>query len=422
MKRVFLKISVAYISMLIFFVVSMWGIHCIPRDFIRENVKESAYILQREGLYKKFFNFGLFQLDNYTDALMMSIAVATDDVRPLYSSMANCVILEQGDPIEAALYGAEHESDGFEKGIYARYWHGYQLFLRPLLCITNINGIRVINYVLLFLLAFICLRLLWYNVSKESAVILGLLMIVINFPMIPYSMQFSTCFYLMFISTIVLLAVHGISRDYSNLLTMFFVVGGATSFFDFLTTPLLALGIPLTVYILKMHPQEKVRCIFNLCFLWGLGYGLIWVSKWMIGSVMIGENIVGNAINQFLFRTSTSSLEGEVITMDSFVGLVQACVARHGLQNIISIQHMVCLIGICFALAFFVYYNKQKGFEVQKEYWWLLLVASIVPVWLVILLNHTYYHYWFTWRALLVTMYASSLWIYYTTRTLKRRY
>ena len=35
---------------------------------------------------------------------------------------------------------------------YARYWHGYLIWLRPLLCVMSITGVRVVQYLVLFAL------------------------------------------------------------------------------------------------------------------------------------------------------------------------------------------------------------------------------------------------------------------------------
>lgn len=56
-----------------------------------------------------------------------------------------------------------------------------------------------------------------------------------------------------------------------------------------------------------------------------------------------------------------------------------------------------------------------KSRQVFKKYSWLLLVMMIVPVWFLILRNHSIQHGWFTWRAGLLSLFSLLLFVYYTT-------
>ena len=60
--------------------------------------------------------------------------------------------------------------------------------------------------------------------------------------------------------------------------------------------------------------------------------------------------------------------------------------------------------------------HYQKGIKRQRKYLWLVMIMMIVPVWYMVLKEHSVQHGWFTWRALLLTLYAFMLWMYYTVR------
>ena len=66
------KIIISYFILLILFTGLIIGVHTIPQSAIKENVVTSTHTLQEEGLYKKFLNFKLFQLDNFTDSYMLN--------------------------------------------------------------------------------------------------------------------------------------------------------------------------------------------------------------------------------------------------------------------------------------------------------------------------------------------------------------
>lgn len=47
------------------------GAYALPGGAVRGNIVRSVPLLQQEGLYPEFFGFKLFQMDNYTDTVML---------------------------------------------------------------------------------------------------------------------------------------------------------------------------------------------------------------------------------------------------------------------------------------------------------------------------------------------------------------
>lgn len=84
-------------------------------------------------------------------------------------------------------------------------------------------------------------------------------------------------------------------------MSIFFVVVGAmTSYLDLLTFPLISLGIPLVLWLTLNDSQsiwKNICRIFLLSLSWAIGYVGMWVLKWGIGSIIIGENVVQNALS-----------------------------------------------------------------------------------------------------------------------------
>ena len=92
---------------------------------------------------------------------------------------------------------------------------------------------------------------------------------------------------------------------------MFFVVGGLATFFDLLTVPIITLGIPLTLLILLQNKQDfnikkSIIEIIKLSILWVIGYVMIFVSKWVIASIILQKDAITVAINQIFFRVNGS--------------------------------------------------------------------------------------------------------------------
>ena len=74
-----------------------------------------------------------------------------------------------------------------------------------------------------------------------------------------------------------------------------FVLGGLTSFIDLLVTPIVTIGLPLTVWMLKRKDYsllDKFKIIVFASVSWAIGYAWVWGGKWVIGGLITGENIV----------------------------------------------------------------------------------------------------------------------------------
>lgn len=73
----------------------------------------------------------------------------------------------------------------------------------------------------------------------------------------------------------------------------FLIIGMLTSFFDFLTYPLFTLGMPLIlISVLGTFSSVQKLCdIVKNSIFWGIGYGGMWCGKWMVGSILTGDNL-----------------------------------------------------------------------------------------------------------------------------------
>ena len=91
MKLIF-KFIIVYLFWLITFCGIIIGVHTIPSSWIEDNIVSSAELLEQEGAYKQIWNFKLFQLDNFTDACMLNMALAADSDHPVMAAMRNEIV------------------------------------------------------------------------------------------------------------------------------------------------------------------------------------------------------------------------------------------------------------------------------------------------------------------------------------------
>ena len=79
-------VAVFALTLAVLFVLLL-GAFSLPGAPVRENIARSVPLLQQEGLYPEFFGFKLFQMDNYTDTIMLFEAASADETEPLTAMM-----------------------------------------------------------------------------------------------------------------------------------------------------------------------------------------------------------------------------------------------------------------------------------------------------------------------------------------------
>lgn len=376
----------------------------IPSNKIRNNIKESIDTIIKDDSKQPFCNFLFFKLDNFTDALMLNIAYNINYKAPLKSSMENKYYIGKNDEILFTTDNILNNDYTNATPInYTRYWHGNQLFLRPLLLFFNYVNIRILNYIcLVVLFIYLCILLLKIN-EKEILYSICISAIAFNLWIVPLSMQFSTTFFISLLTSVLLLTLMKNKKyDFKNIITLFIIVGGATSFFDLLTTPLITLGLPLIIYttLLNKNIKERLIIIFSCSASWLLGYSCVWISKWCIAHLIIGYDI-NDAISSIIFRTST---EYDNFDM-SFYGIIEFLI--HNVPIAFSI--LIILFSLFIICNIIIYYKNKKAF-IDNCY--LLLIATMPFIWCIVLRNHSIIHCSFVWRIFFISMVSYCLFLF----------
>ena len=172
----------------------------IPGHIIKKNLDKSIDIIISDDSEQPICNLIFFKLDNFTDALMLNIANNVNSNTPLKSAMENKYFTDDNfDIISTTKNIINNDYDNATSVNYTRYWHGNQLFLRPLLLICDYNGIRIVNCICLSILFIFLCFLLIKNKQRSIAISLCISIIAMNIWIVPLSMQFSTTFYISFL-------------------------------------------------------------------------------------------------------------------------------------------------------------------------------------------------------------------------------
>lgn len=206
---------------------------------------DSAQTIQQEGLYPEYFGFKLFQMDNYTDTIMLFEAAAMGEQDPLTAMMtATAYNVDNFETMagDLAVYCERTIplATGAQKAVqlvpfsYARYWHGYLIWLRPLLCVMSITGVRVVQYLVLFALLAVILWQLRRQCGLRAMVWFAVSQLAVTVFWVPHQVQYFTTFCIAYAGCAWVLAR---PRRAGQLSIALVVLGTCTAFCDLLVTP-----------------------------------------------------------------------------------------------------------------------------------------------------------------------------------------
>lgn len=357
----------------------------VPDKNVESHSKEAIEILQNEGTYWYMLEgIQATCMDNFTDAVIVGTsATKTESL------------------IEDTLLGTRREgNDTSSITTYGRYWHGYQVFMRPLISLMGLSSIRYLNSMVQLSLVIITICL--FVKTKNGQLVLPF--IIMWFSIIPIailqSLQYSPVFYVTILTVIGLMKTYSQESDW-KLCLCFEISGILTSYLDLLTYPMVSLGVPLILYFSLTRNytnlKEKIKKLFVFSLSWGIGYVGMWSGKWMLATLFTKENIIENAIETVRFRSSTSYKENEFTLLDTIW------------QNL-SCYHNGIFIFTFFiiVLLFFIISIKKRKNKINVKGMVPILIVALYPaIWYLFTMNHSNIHAkLFTYRELGITIYA----------------
>lgn len=417
------KYTLVFIILICVYLASLICSSIIPTKWIESNSKKSSEEIITYGGEKEIVRIGNKYVIAFlfTDALMLNTAYSIDTSTPLASPMlarknyipgqTQRVFMDLNGNLGASenykadngdiyqvpeFYGLMHGENIADSFEYARYWHGYLIFLRPLLVIMDYQGIRILMQVITIILMIVMIGLIAKKIKWQIAVMFLIGFLSIDIFIAARAFNAICVFIIAIVSTIFILLKKDSEK---NIAINFFVIGSVTSFIDLLTTPLVTLGIPIIVYLLLIQKNGKnlKECLIELvkiCLMWGIGYGLTWATKWILVQLMYNRPIIQNALTQAQVRTVTNKT--------TFLNMMI------NIGNFLSYEVIFAniMIMISYAIIMLVK-NRNKELNIKNNivqsipY---LIVAMMPLAWYAVLKQHSMIHRFFTYRALVITI------------------
>ena len=378
----------------------------IPESFIASNIEASVSLLRKEGEYPRPFEWTNNGLDNFTDALMLLQDSYHGDESILERSLLmyrQQGVMEDGEtmtPYETLLayYDSLDEHIEFETVSYARYWHGYQVFQKMLFSLMDYHTFRVVNLVIQCILTAVICVFLWKK-YKNLFMPYIVMWLTLNPLMTSMSLQYSNVFYVMTISTLILVLKNNKWIGTENHALYFLVVGIATSYFDLLTYPLVTLGVPLVLYWSMnsiVNIKKSILQIGEYSLNWCGGYAGMWGSKWILATLFTEQNVIRDAIDTVGVRTSMTNGAGNHI---SIIFIILKNIHNYAMNPLVVLAFF--LFVFCFIIAWRAFLLESKRIVVFG------LIAFFPLVWYSFASNHSYIHAFMTCKNLVIMCLAA---------------
>lgn len=371
--------------------------YLLPQEKISNHVLESVSVFEKEDLYYEVIDgFETTKLDNFTDCLILDELNYNGKEKALKKAMSGYGYTNNSDPIDVLVKIKQDKQNDLIKTTYERYWHGNNVIYKILFYFFNYQEVRMLNTLLLCLLLIFLIKVICFSRIKRFLPCFILSLLIINPFIMGLSLQYFVCYIIMLIASIIVIKYYDKIGEKINYL--FLIIGIITSYFDLLTFPLLTLSVPLIFYILLTSETDLKKLFikaFLLSFSLAFGYFLMWIGKWVIGSVILKKNLFIDALNSIKERVKNDVIFSRMDVIN---------------QNLNKFSnHLYVLYFEIISCFYFIKIIKNRTYFDKKLLGKIILLALVFffPfVWYFVLSNHSYIHSFFTHKILMISVFS----------------
>lgn len=288
---------------------------------------------------------------------------------------------------------------------YSRYWHGYRVYLWPMLGHLDLQQVRYVNALLVLVAAAVFLVGLRAAIGSTPAamfcvVFLGLTDLWRIWVITTHALSME-----------LILAGAGLfalafkrTRSAAVAVVLAAILGALFNFIDFLVNPPL---MPMLLGFIVMavagaragaparrrpDPRAGLSTAVLTVAGWFGGYGLTWGSKWMLATWLSADptRTMAGIVNQIAFRLNGLE-EGSRMFRIPLVPTLEMIMTSFVSIGIIPVAAMATVIALHVR-------DARSGFR-RARFAWLIAPTSISFVWFELLSNHTQLHPHFVYRS-----------------------
>ena len=376
----------------------------VPRETIRPQMRTSADFLCEGKLFGDVLpGIASSRIDRYADSILLGIAWQFDSQNALRSVMESSYFqLIYQNENENLRDAVEHDYPPNQQ--YLRYWHGSAGVVRILMAVLTLPQIYTFHALVLSLLLLgLIFRLLRRGeMAGAAALLTG--MVGISLWFVPLSLEYTWVFLILLIQLHIIL-FSSFPKDWNSRCFFFLISGMVTNYLDFLTCETVTLLVPLLFLLFLDHragfKTASWRTLTKTAVYWLFGYGGMFLLKWGLAGLVMGENPLPYVAEHVGERVAGSVGVGFFKERLSILLRNITCLFPLNYGAVGNIAGILLLL----AAAYFgyVYHRDEfdKGLTVRYA------VLALVPyLRYLAMANHSYLHYFFTYRAQCSTLIA----------------
>ncbi len=377
-------------------------VYSLPREHMKEHVLENADFLQTN--YMLIDNNKSTFLDIATDTTILSEAICPSTGNLISDTMLapRRRLKENNDDFRlTANYTCEDENL-VQSVQYPRYWHGYLVIIKPLLIFFSVANLHLIYFFIQSILLFLLLIYLAKKNQTPLAICFGIGVLIINPMVTALNFQNASIYFTLLLSILFLICSGKLEKNYltqKQCLAFFQIIGMAVAYFDFLTYPIVALGMPLLFLLYfsdDVSIQERMKYTILHSVMFFIGYFGMYFCKWTLATFLTDVNVFKDAYDEIKILLNANNIEGAEITIAS------------GMAKIFSIYtqapYLLLIIGG-------IIYAIMASAKAKRTSIWLrrnipVILVALYPFCHILAATHTYYHPHFVYREFSVTILA----------------
>lgn len=390
----------------------------LPTEPMKEHVAASVerMIKSEEEVPDNAFSRYIWgEKETYTDAIMVQNAI---EKIPGKNVFEHAMWVYHSD-LEPEIWTPEASLEAYCSGEglkqpflheYSRYWHGYLIYLKPLLLVFSWSQIVALG---VFLQVLLLAGVIFFSVKKGKpevgiAVTAGFLFMKPLLVMI--SLTMSVCFIITLAVVLVMLFYHSYFEKKGLYPEVFLITGILTAYFDFLTYPAVTLGFPLCAYFLLKRKEDagmgqncfkqSLSQVIGYSVCWGIGYAGMWGLKWVIADLTLHTGTIKDALWSIIGRTEAIGGRPRFNGGWYVVGL--------NLQEYGSILYPAAAAAVAVVVLYMtVRACRRNGIKQTLALLLPYAVIFCIPfVWMIVVQHHSALHARFTFRIISIALLA----------------
>ena len=285
----------------------------IDTPAMREHAEQAVDLLGYESASPEIVGgFASSRLDNSTAVLILKTAayIGDDPLLRMAFSGLRTDLPPQEDQTDWEAYATYSDAVPSPNNVpYSRYWHGYTFALRLLLCLFTFTNLQML---LLFAQTALLLWTVLLMVRRGLQQLIPAFAVSWFFmspPALGLCLQYAPVSLIALLACSLLLALKPALSRSVGLPVFFALIGLFVNYFDLLTFPVVSLSFPL---ILLIALETKTTISFGglmreallCCVGWALGYACMWMLKWGLNFLVLGQDGIAAVGDQISLRLS----------------------------------------------------------------------------------------------------------------------